>query len=101
MKLDLKSQRENFVKMDFEEKRSTVITLLDGAREGNQLFENLFSLIMSDTAIEQDFYDIFDSLMIVLYREEKVEEKMAFERLGQIKNHLETEWEKEAADRLQ
>lgn len=101
MKLDIKRQRENFVKMDFEEKRNTVAILLDGIREGNPLFENLYSLITSDVAIEQDFYDIFDSLMIVLYREEKAEEKVVLERLDQIKERLMSEREKEVAEMLQ
>lgn len=101
MKLDLKTQRENFVKMTFEEKRNTVATILEGVKEGNQLFMDLYSLIISDTAIEQDFYDVFDSLMIVLYREEQVEEKSALARLGEVKNRLEAERARENADRLE
>lgn len=101
MKLDLKSQRENFVKMGFEEKRNTVAIILEGVQEGNQLFMDLYSLITSDVAIEQDFYDVFDSLIIVLYREEKTEEKSALERLGEVKNRLEAEREKEEAERLE
>jgi hypothetical protein len=100
MKLDLKLQRENFVKMSFAEKQNTVAILLDGVKEENQLFENLYLLITSNVAIEQDFYDVFDSLIIVLYREEKAEEKIALERLGNVKNRLETERERESVDRL-
>lgn len=101
MKLDLKTQRENFVKMTFEEKRGTVASLLEGVKEGNKLFTDLYALIISDFAIEQDFYDVFDSLMIVLYREEKAEEKVALDRLGEIKDHLEIQRAQEATDKLQ
>lgn len=101
MKLDLKSQHENFVKMSFEEKRDIVASMLDEVREWNELFENLYSLIISDFAIEQDFYDVFDSLIIVLYREEKEEEKLALQNLNEIKNRLENVREKEENEKLQ
>lgn len=99
MKLNLKGQRENFVRLDFEEKRIVVASLLEGVQESNQLFADLYNLVMSEIAIEKDFYDIFDSLMIVLYREEKTEEQNALNRLGDIKRNLELQQARELADR--
>lgn len=101
MSMDLKTGRENFVKMGFEEKRSAVTNILEGIKEGDELFTDLYNLIVSDIATEQDFYDVFDSLMIVLYREEKAEEKAALANLGEIKTRLEAVKAKEEEERLQ
>lgn len=95
MALNLKEQRENFVKMDFETKRAAVATILEGVKEQKEIFSDLYNLITSDHAIEQDFYDVFDSLMVVLYREEKTNEKEALDRLGSVKTRLESEKTKE------
>lgn len=101
MGLDLRTQHDNFVKMNFEEKRSFVASLLEGIKEGNELFTDLYNLIVSEVAIEQDFFDIYDSLTIVLYREEKEDEQKALSRLTEIRNSLELQKQKEAADKLQ
>lgn len=101
MEIDLRTQHDNFVKMNFEEKRNFVASLLEEIKEGNELFTDLYNLIVSDVAIEQDFFDIFDSLVIVLYREEKDEEQRALNRLTQIRNSLELQKQQEAADNLQ
>lgn len=101
MGIDLRTQYDNFVKMNFEEKRSFVASLLEGVKEGNQLFNDLYNLIVSEIAIEQDFFDIYDSLTIVLYREEKEEEQKALSRLTQIRNSLELQKQQETADKIQ
>lgn len=54
---------------------------------------------MSDIATEEDFYDIFDSIIIVLYRDEKVAERAAFDKLGNIKIRLEEQKKKEIAEK--
>lgn len=100
MAIDLKKQRENFVAMDFEEKRNIVASLLEWVKDGNRLFTDLYSLVTSDVAIEQDFYDIFDSLMIVLYRQEKAAEGVALDRLTAIRDSLELHRQQEAADTI-
>ena len=99
MKLDLQGQRERFIQMGFEEKREAVKGLLEWVKDGNALFTDLYRLIISEHAIEQDFYDIFDSLIIVLYREEKAEERMALDQLGDIKNRLQEQRAQEESDR--
>jgi hypothetical protein len=48
---------------------------------------------VSDNAIEQDFYDIYESLMTVLYREELSEENSARKRLEQIRDTLQIQKE--------
>lgn len=101
MGTDLRTQHENFEKMNFEEKRSFVASILEGIKEGDQLFTDLYNLVVSNVAIEQDFYDIYDSLTIVLYREEKEEEQKALSRLTQIRNSLELQRQQEEADKIQ
>ncbi len=101
MKLDLKLQHDDFVKMNFEEKRGFVASLLEGIKEGDTLFTDLYNLIVSDMAVEQDFYDIYDSLTIVLYREQKQEEQKALSRLTEIRDSLEFQKQKEATDMAQ
>lgn len=57
----------------------------------NPLFEDLYNLVISDYAIEQDFYDVFDSLMIVLYREGKATETEALNHLDEVRNRLQAQ----------
>jgi hypothetical protein len=60
----------------------------------------LYVLVSSDVAVEQDFFDIFDSLMIVLYQDEMKSEQLAMLRLHEIKDTLVLQKEKEAKEKL-
>jgi hypothetical protein len=60
----------------------------------------LYVLVSSDVAVEQDFFDIFDSLMIVLYQDEMKSEQVAMLRLHEIKDTLVLQKEKEAKEKL-
>ncbi len=104
--MNLEQQYDSFVKQSFEEKRTTVIAILDWVRATDSLFEDIYQLVVSDNAIEQDFYDIYESLMTVLYREELSEENSARKRVEQIRDTLQIQkeceqreqeiWKKEA-----
>jgi hypothetical protein len=62
-------------------------------RTTDSLFEDIYQLVVSENAIEQDFYDIYESLMTVLYREELSEENSARKRLEQIRDTLQIQKE--------
>lgn len=97
--MDLKQEFESFQKMGFEEKRNLVISLLTPIRQDKELFEDLYQLIVSEYAIEQDFVDIYKSLMIVLYRQEQSDEQAALTKLNEVKTQLQEQKAKEAKER--
>lgn len=101
MKLNLKAEYDIFVKMSFEEKRNTVISILEWIKEKNKLFSDIYKLIKSTQAIEQDFFDIYNSLIIVLHKEDRVAERIAINQLYEIKNNLNDQQQKEETEKLQ
>ena len=91
--MNLKEQYDIFVKQSFDEKRSTVVSILEWVRGTDPLFDDIYQLVISINAIEQDFYDIYESLMTVLFREELSEESGAKKRLEQIRDTLQIQKE--------
>ena len=86
MKTPLERLKKAFVSLNFEEKRGFVLSLLEDLKEDDRLFYDIHCLVSSNFAIEQDLYDVFDSLMLALWRREKSGQETALASLLLVKS---------------